>query len=418
MDWLTIILMLVGGLVLLVIGGEFLVRGASSVAASFGISPLVIGLTVVAFGTSAPELAVSIQAGLSGNPDIAMGNVVGSNIFNVLFILGACAIILPLLVSRQLVRREVPIMIGISFLLYFLAMDGTIGLFDGILLFGGIIGYTSWSVIQSRKETAAAKADDEPVTVDTIAAKSQTWLFGAIGVLALAIVGALFSWFNVVVVGLLLAGSGLFIAGSLFGKGGTTKAGDIAHQVGFILGGLGALVLGADWLIGSATSIAEAFGVSQLIIGLTIVAAGTSLPEVATSIIATIRKERDIAIGNVVGSNIFNILCILGLSAIVTPGGVIVNPSVLSLDLPIMIAVAVACLPIFFSGFTIARWEGALFLGSYIAYTLFLIFSATSNVLLGSFAGAMQIILPIVAVVLVVTAVLSLRNQKQLSTAK
>jgi len=414
-DWITIILLLIAGLVLLVVGGELLVRGASSVAAVFGISPLVIGLTVVAFGTSSPELAVSIQAGLSGNSDIAVGNVVGSNIFNVLFILGICALILPLLVSRQLVRREVPIMIGTSLLLLILALDGAIGLIDGLLLFTGMIGYTAWSIIASRQETAAAKGGDEPVTIDTIAGKSPLWLLGAVGVLVVALVGYLLGWFDIVVTGFFVAGALLFIAGSLFGKGGTTRAGDIAHQVGFILAGLGTLVLGAGWLIDSATAIAQAFGVSDLIIGLTIVAAGTSLPEVATSIIATIRKERDIAIGNVVGSNIFNILGILGIAAIVTPGGLTVNPLIISFDMPIMIAVALACLPIFFTGFSIARWEGFLFLASYVAYTLFLILVATANPALETFTNAMLLVLPIIAATLIWTTLQFLRSRRRAS---
>ena len=415
MDWVTIVLLLIAGLVLLVVGGELLVRGASSVAAVFGISPLVIGLTVVAFGTSSPELAVSIQAGLSGTPDIAVGNVVGSNIFNVLFILGVCALILPLLVSRQLVRREVPIMIGTSFLLLILSLDGAIGLIDGLLLFASLIGYIAWSIITSRQETAAAKGSDEPVTIDTIAGKSQLWLLGAVGVLGVALVGYLLGWFDMVITGFLTAGSLIFIAGSLFGKGGTTKSGDIAHQVGFILAGLGTLVLGAGWLIESATAIAQAFGVSDLIIGLTIVAAGTSLPEVATSIIATMRNERDIAIGNVVGSNIFNILGILGLSALVTPGGLMVNPLIISFDMPIMIAVALACLPIFFTGFNIARWEGFLFLASYVAYTLFLILLATANPALETFANAMILVLPIIAATLIWTTIQFLRSQRRAS---
>ncbi len=415
MDWVTIVLLLIAGLVLLVVGGELLVRGASSVAAVFGISPLVIGLTVVAFGTSSPELAVSLQAGLSGNPDIAVGNVVGSNIFNVLFILGVCALILPLLVSRQLVRREVPIMIGTSFLLLILALDGAIGLIDGLLLFASLIGYIAWSIITSRQETAAAKGSDEPVTIDTIAGKSPLWLLGAVGVLGVALVGYLLGWFDIVITGFLIAGSLLFIAGSLFGKGGTTKGGDIAHQVGFILAGLGTLVLGAGWLIESATTIAQAFGVSDLIIGLTIVAAGTSLPEVATSIIATMRNERDIAIGNVVGSNIFNILGILGLSALVTPGGLTVNPLIISFDMPIMIAVALACLPIFFTGFNIARWEGFLFLASYVAYTLFLILLATANPALETFTNAMLLVLPIIAATLIWTTLQFLRSQRRAS---
>ena len=412
MDWGTILLMLVTGLVLLVVGGELLVRGASSVAAAFGISPLVIGLTVVAFGTSSPEMAVSIQAGLAGNPDIAVGNVVGSNIFNVLFILGACALILPLLVSLPLVRREVPIMIGVSGLLLLLSLDGSISFLDGALLFAGIVFYTVWSIIQSRKETAANKAVAESTTVDVIDGKSPLWLGGAIAVLALAVAGFFLGWFNIVVVVFLVIGTLLFIAGSLFGKGGTTRSGDIAHQVGFIAAGLGTLVLGAGYLIDSSTAIARSLGVSDLIIGLTIVAAGTSLPEVATSIIATIRKERDIAIGNVVGSNIFNILGILGLSAMVTAGGLNVNPLMISFDMPIMIAVAMACLPIFFSGFTIARWEGILFLGSYVAYTSFLGLVATNHPALETFQNAMLLVLPLIAVTLIWTSAQFFRSQR------
>lgn len=410
MDWLSVFLTLGAGLVLLVLGGEFLVRGASRLAIVFGISPLVIGLTVVSFGTSAPELAVSIQAGLAGSPDLAMGNVVGSNIFNVLFILGICALILPLLVSRQLVRREVPIMIAISFLLLLLAFDGRIGRLDGALLFAGIISYTSWSVWQSRREQAAAASNAESVTVDVIVAKSPLWLGGAGLVLALAGAALVFDWFSPGVAGLLAVGAISFIAGSLFGKGGTSRGGDMAHQAGLILAGLGTLVLGAAWLIDAATTIAQAAGVSDLIIGLTIVAVGTSLPEVATSLIATIRRERDIAIGNVVGSNIFNILGILGLAALITPGGLTVNPAALSFDLPIMIAVAVICLPIFFTGFSIERWEGLLFLGSYIAYTTLLILTATGSAALEGFTYALLLVVPLMVMLLVWTTVQALRT--------
>lgn len=360
MDLITIA-MLVAGLVLLVVGGEFLVRGASSLAAIIGISPLVIGLTVVAFGTSSPELAVSIQAGLSGNPDIAMGNVVGSNIFNVLFILGACAVILPLLVTQQLVRLEVPIMIAASFLVALLALDGKLGFVDGLLLFAGIAGYTTWAIVRSRRETAAAQAEFAQEYGEQKLAPKKS--------------GA-----------------------------------EIARNVAFVIAGLGVLVLGARWLVDGSITIARAFGIDEVIIGLTIVAAGTSLPEVATSIIATIRKERDIAIGNVVGSNIFNLLAILGISSMVTPGGLNVAPSVINFDIPIMIAVAVACLPIFFTGYTIARWEGVLFLLSYVAYTVFLVLTATNSDQLETFSAAMLFVLPLVAVTLLVLALRALRN--------
>jgi cation:H+ antiporter len=353
MDLMTIG-MLVGGLLFLIVGGELLVRGASSLAAIAGISPLVIGLTVVAFGTSSPELAVSLQAGLSGNSDIAVGNVVGSNIFNVLFILGACALLAPLVVSTQLIRREVPILIGISLLFGALALDGRIGLLDGALLFAGIVGYTGYSIIASRRETAAAKAEYAAEYGEAQLVPKKT-------------------------------------------------PAQIALQLGYVVGGLVVLVIGARWLVDAAVSIAGALGVSDVVIGLTIVAAGTSLPEVVTSIIATLRKERDIAIGNVVGSNIFNILGILGISALVTPGGLEVAPSIVNFDLPVMIAVALACLPIFFTGFSIARWEGGLFLGYYVAYTAYLVLAATQHDALPAFSNAMLLaVLPLTAVTLVV----------------
>lgn len=357
---LTTIGMLVGGLLLLIVGGELLVRGASALAAIAGISPLVVGLTVVAFGTSSPELAVSLQASLSGNADIAVGNVVGSNIFNVLFILGACALIAPLLVSGQLVRREVPIMIGVSLLMGLLALDGRIGFFDGALLTIGIVVYVIWSVVSSRN-TAAASVDPTAV------------------------------------------GAGL----------APRSPGRIVLQLVYVVGGLVLLVFGARWLVDAAISIASALGVSNVIIGLTIVAAGTSLPEVVTSIIATLRKERDIAIGNVVGSNIFNILGILGIAALVAPGGLAVAPSVINFDLPVMLAVAVACLPIFFTGKSIARWEGLLFLAYYVAYTTYLVLAATAHDALPAYSNVMLFaVLPLTAVTVAVLAWRALRQQR------
>ncbi len=353
MDMMTLGL-IIAGLALLALGGELLVRGASALAALIGISPLVIGLTVVAYGTSAPELAVSIQAGLRGSPDIAIGNVVGSNIFNVLFVLGACALIAPLVVSVQLVRREVPIMIGVALLMAGLALDGGISRFDGLLLFAILVGYISWSIISSRKETEAARQE-------------YAEAFGA---------------------------------EQLAPRRGI---GTVLVQLGFVAGGLALLVFGARWLIDGSVSFARALGVSDVVIGLTIVAAGTSLPEVVTSIIATLKKERDIAIGNVVGSNIFNVLGIVGLSAVVVPGGLPVAPSLLNFDLPVMLAVMVACLPIFFTGMSIARWEGGLFLGYYVAYTAYLVFAATQHDILPAFSRVMgTFVLPLTAITLLV----------------
>lgn len=341
------------GLVCLVVGAESLVRGASRLATMMGISPLVVGLTIVAFGTSAPELAVSIQSGLEGQAGIAVGNVVGSNIFNVLFILGISALIVPLVVSQQLVRLDVPLMIAISVLVLILGWDGHISALEGGLLFAGIIAYTLFLFIQSRRESKAVQAEYEQE----------------------------------------------------FGTREPGTAGSWLRNLLFIAAGLGLLILGSRLLVGSAVEIAHYFGVSDLIIGLTIVAAGTSLPEVVTSIVAALRGERDIAVGNVVGSNIFNILCVLGLTSIVTPGGLEVSDAALTFDIPVMIAVALACLPIFFTGYTIARWEGALFLAYYIAYTVWLVLHATASPIQGSFMEAMTgFVLPLTAVTLAVLA--------------
>jgi len=349
------------GLMLLIAGGDLLVRGASQIAARFGVSRLVVGLTVVALGTSAPELAVSVQAGLSNKPDIAVGNVVGSNIFNVLFVLGIAALIAPLTVNRQLVRSEVPIMIGASLLMLVLALDGVVSTFEGLLLAALLAAYVFFTVRASRREIAAA--------------------VGAPALEAAA------------------AGGGL--------------ATNLPLQLGAIVLGLGLLVLGAGWLVGSAIAVARALGVSDLVIALTIVAVGTSMPEVVTSIIATIKGERDIAVGNVVGSSIFNILGILGIASIVTPGGLLVAPAVLNFDIPVMIAAAVACLPIFFTAHLIARWEGLLFLGYYVAYTTYLIMMAVEHEALPAYSAVMLgFVLPITAITLLVLGARALRVRR------
>ena len=322
------IFLIIVGLITLVGGGELLVRGASRIAALARISPLVIGLTVVAFGTSAPELAVSLKASLAGQTDIAIGNVVGSNIFNVLLILGVSALVTPLVVSSQLIRIDVPLMIAASVALLLLGLDGHIGRIDGFVLFGVLVVYTGWSIRKSRKETTAVQ-------------KEFAHEFGSVKQEKTV----LQPWFH----------------------------------VGLIIVGLVLLTFGARWLVDGAVTIAKLLGMSELLIGLTIVAVGTSLPEVAASVLASIKGERDIAVGNVVGSNIFNILSVLGLSASVAPGGVEVSQTALRLDIPIMIAVAVACLPVFFTGHVIARWEGGLFLAYYLAYTAYLILAATNE---------------------------------------
>ena len=351
---ITILLLFVLGLVLLVVGAEILVRGASRLAAAVGISPLVIGLTVVAFGTSAPEMAVSVQSALSGQAgaDVAIGNVVGSNIFNVLFILGLSAMIVPLVVSQQLIRIDVPVMIGVSILLYLLALDGSISRLNGLLLFGGIIAYTVFAILKGRHETAAIEAEYRQGFGDQPVVTGKGMLMNIVGIIA-----------------------------------------------GLIL-----LILGARWLVDGAIVMARSLGISELIIGLTIVAAGTSLPEVATSVIASIRGERDIAVGNIVGSNMFNILAVLGLAATVAPAGVNVSAAAVQFDIPVMVVVAIACLPIFVSGHLIARWEGCLFFAYYIAYTAYLIMTATQYGWQQDFETAMLFfIMPLTVITLLVS---------------
>jgi cation:H+ antiporter len=342
----------VGGLVLLVGGAEWLVRGASALARALGISPLVVGLTVVAFGTSAPELGVSITAALAGESDLALGNVVGSNIANILLILGMSAAVAPLIVSRQLVRREVPLMVALSVGVTLLALDGQISRVDGALLTTGVVLYVVESIRESRREQAALVATgDVPPPVRS----ARALLLDALRMVT----------------------------------------------------GLAVLMAGTHGVVGGATAMAAAMGVGELLIGLTIVALGTSLPEGATSIVATLRGERDLAVGNAVGSNILNLLAILGLTALVRPIGV--PEAVLAFDLPMMIAVAIACLPVFFTGGEIARWEGLVFLGYYVAYLLYLVLDATNHGALPTYHTMMVVfVAPLTGLTL---AVLAARHQ-------
>ena len=360
---LETILFFIAGAVLLIGGAELLVRGASRLAMAAGVSPLVVGLTVVAFGTSSPELAVTVGSAWSGQADVALGNVVGSNIFNVLFILGISALITPLVVAQQLVRLDVPLMIGASLLLLLFGLDGTIGRFDGLFLFLGVVAYTTFLIRQSRRETREVQSEYDQ----------------ALGV------SSRNSW---------------------------------AANIGLVSVGLVLLVLGSRWLVDGAVTMATALGVSQLVIGLTIVAAGTSLPEVATSVLAAIRGERDIAVGNVVGSNIFNLLAVMGLGSLVAPRGIAVSSGALAFDIPIMIAVAVAAFPVFFTGYLIARWEGAVFLAYYVAYTAWLVLAAREHAALETFGPAMTwFVLPLTALTLAVFTIRAFRRRDSTGTA-
>jgi cation:H+ antiporter len=259
------LLLFAAGLVALVVGADLLVRGASKLALALGISPLVVGLTIVAFGTSAPEMAVSTGAVLSGSTELAIGNAVGSNVFNVLFILGVAALVTPLAVHIQVIRQEAPIMIGGALLLLVLSLDGVLSLFDSALLFGLLLVYTVFLIRQSRAETKAARDEysSELTPAEPGGWDSRPWVQGLL-----------------IVVGLAL------------------------------------LVGGAQALVSAAVVFARLLGVSDVVIGLTVVAIGTSLPEVAASVTAALKGERDIAVGNVVGSCVFNVFGVVGLAGL------------------------------------------------------------------------------------------------------
>lgn len=352
-------LMLIAGLALLLVGAEVLIRGASRLALATGLSPLVVGLTVVAFGTSTPELAISLDAALRGSPDIAVGNVVGSNIANVLLILGLSAMVAPLIVARQLIRLDVPVMVLVSGLVLFLAMDGRLARWEGLLLAGLGVLYTVALIRIGRRDGASLgdEVDDTP---------PGAW------------------WLNALL----------------------------------ILVGLALLILGARWLVEAAVTIATGLGVSELIIGLTVVAVGTSMPEIATSILATLRGQREIAVGNVIGSNVFNLLVVLGATAAFSPAGVGVSDAAIRFDLPVMTAVAIACLPIFFTGHCIRRWEGVLFLGYYVAYTAYLLLAAADHDALPAFSRVMMMfVIPLTAITLAVVTLRALHERARRRSA-
>lgn len=343
-------LLLAVGLVMLVLGADILVRGSARLAAGFGVPALVVGLTVVAFGTSAPELAVSVKAAFSGQADLAIANVVGSNIFNVLFILGVASLISPLIISKQLIRQDVPVMVAVSIALVLIVLDGNINKIEAGFLALGLLVYTGFLFYQSRNKTAGGAGDEMS---ELLQKKTPLW-----------------------------------------------------HNLLLIAGGLVLLVWGARWLVQSAVEIATAWGVNEAVIGLTIIAAGTSLPEVMTSVIATYRVERDIAVGNVVGSNIFNILCVLGISGLVSPIPLSVGAQLAQIDVPVMVGVAVLCVPLFFCGAVLSRTDGILFLTVYIGYVWYLIAKAlTLDYLPALQNGLLYGLLPIV--LLYVTAVLA-----------
>lgn len=344
------------GLALVILGAEALVRGAARAAAALGVPSLLIGLTVVAYGTSAPELAVSVRAGLAGRPDLALANVLGSNVFNVLAIVGIAALAAPLVARAEVVRREIPIMLAATAGALLLAADGTVSRGDGLVLLAGLVLVT---VGQFRLARAARRAlpASTPIQRDGASPPGAT-------------------------------------------QAPTRPATAMVADAAWVIGGLAALILGAGWLVDAAVTLALAWGVSELVVGLTIVAAGTSVPELATSLVAALRGERDLAIGNVVGSNVFNLLGILGVSAAAASGGLAVAPQIPALDAWVVLAAAVVLLPMAWTGGVVARWEGALLLAGYLAYLTWLVAIATERVPLPQpWLGAAAAGLPVAAIV-------------------
>jgi cation:H+ antiporter len=315
MTVVEIIVYISAGLLMLFAGAEGLIRGSSSLALRVGITPLVVGLIVVAFGTSSPELVVSLKAAIEGNGDISLGNVIGSNIANIALVLGVAALIRPLKVNAVVIRREIPLMIFISLIFVIFLINREISRIEGIIFFIGIIVYSIVSVFLARKEK---NKDIEDEYIEGVAKKPlKIW-----------------------------------------------------QAIPFIIIGLALLVYGANLFLEASVEIAKRIGMSQAVIGLTIVAIGTSLPELVTSSVASIKKETDIAIGNVVGSNVFNILLILGVTAMIIP---ISAAEITMTDIVVMMFTAVIILPMTWTKFTLNRLEGAFLLTGYIIYMLYLL---------------------------------------------
>lgn len=305
------LLWIVAGLVILTVGADRMVAGAVRLSLRFGISPLIIGLTVVSSGTSAPELFVSLQASFRGSGDIAMGNIVGSNIFNLTMILGLSALLQPIKVRSQLIRQDIPVMIAVTILFYVITRNLAMARWEGGMLFLILIAYLALMVHLARR------GNDPDLTEEF-----QHHIPGQ-------------------------------------------AQGSMLMDFVWVAAGIGMLMLGARWLVGGAVNIASQLGVSEAIIGLTIVAAGTSLPELATSAVAAAKKESDIAVGNVVGSNIFNILCIGGLAPLIHPFSF---PDVEQTDFLAMLILSVILLPVAFAGRNLGRLEGLFFLACYGGY--------------------------------------------------
>jgi cation:H+ antiporter len=309
--------------VLLIVGAEVLVRAGTGLATWLGIRPMMIGLTVVSLGTSVPELAVGIDAALSGSPGLAVGNIVGTNLVNLLLILGLSAVLLPIVLERATLRFDLPAMTAAALLLFLLSLDGELTRLDGVVLLLGGVTYTAGLVRINRRETVAL--DEGPAA--TVA-------------------------------------------------GAADRPRPVRHVLLLVVA-LAVVVAGAELLVEGAVSSARSLGVSETVIGLTIVAIGTSAPELVTTVVSTLRGDRDLAIGNLLGSSIYNIGAVLGLTVVIAPHGVPVPDEVLAADLGLLVVATAAAVPAFVSGARITRTEGALFVASYVGYLTWLLVTRT-----------------------------------------
>jgi len=318
-----------GGLVVIVVGAEFLLRGASYLAALLGIKPMIIGLTVVSLGTSAPELAVGITAVSQGSPEIAVGNIAGTNLVNLLVILGLSAAIRPLPLQINSIRLDVPVMIFSAVLIIFMALNGELSRIEGGILFGFAIIYTIILIKQSKKESWQLHREYSEEYSSSVLVKDKK------------------------------------------------KTGIVLLNILFLIGGIAMAIIGSDLLVAGASQIARSLGVSEAVIALTIVAIGTSAPELVTTMVATFKNDRDVAIGNLIGSSIYNILIILGVTAMVSKSGIAVSRQLLLIDLPLAALVAIACYPVFKTSKMVTRKEGIVFVCCYVLYIITLLFLRT-----------------------------------------
>jgi len=316
------VLLFLGGLVIVVLGAEMLLRGATRIASMLGVSPIIIGLTVVSVGTSAPELAVGLTAAHEGRGPLAVGNIAGTNIVNILLILGLSAAIRPLPTRSLSVRLDVPVMIATAGVLFIMALDGVLDRTEGLGLLLAAVVYTVALVMLSRQEDSSTRLEFRDA-----------------------------------------------LAGQAPPSRHPTGGGAWVWNAVLLVTGMALAVLGAELLVAGAVALAKAYGVSDAFIGLTIVAIGTSAPELVTTLISTARNDRDVAIGNLIGSSIYNVLVILGLTMLAAPAsGVDVSAEVLWIDLPLAALVAIVCLPVFRSDRMVSRREGVGFVLAYVAY--------------------------------------------------